>query len=397
MWRTRELTLALCVGLTLSLVACGGETPEAGNEERPELAELGGKADVPSWLRHIPAEFNCTTAVRGRFTPWDSAHLYSFPGTQGTATTFAFEGTYAPSAGVGLAVYDAETGKRLASTRVRNANKATLAYTPEKEGKLLVAAYSLRAWTWGNYTLTASCAATSCASNDECAKGQFCAFKSGCGLDGTKGTCTVHPDACIALYKPVCGCDNRTHSNGCMAASAGVSVQHDGACLAIQVTGAVQKVGQPFPASLTNTSSETIYLGGCSAFDWQKQEGKTWVSTGPDRICVWEGLAQPVKPGTTFNQTMFPKAAGTYRLVGEYGLGCVADQPLSRAKCTSFRTAVSAHFTVAATCDFTADPSKSYVGKSKEECARIRFFCTADSTYFSDDCGCGCQKLVAPK
>ncbi|AUX48047.1 hypothetical protein SOCE26_095730 [Sorangium cellulosum] len=33
-----------------------------------------------------------------------------------------------------------------------------------------------------------------------------------------------------------------------------------------------------------------------------------------------------------------------------------------------------------------------YVGKSQDECARIRFICEPGWTYFSDDCGCGCTK-----
>lgn len=42
-------------------------------------------------------------------------------------------------------------------------------------------------------------------------------------------------------------------------------------------------------------------------------------------------------------------------------------------------------------CNF-ADPDRKYVGKSPEECSRIRFVCEADSEYFADECGCGCKK-----
>ncbi|WP_437674607.1 hypothetical protein [Sorangium sp. So ce131] len=35
-----------------------------------------------------------------------------------------------------------------------------------------------------------------------------------------------------------------------------------------------------------------------------------------------------------------------------------------------------------------------YVGKSADECARIRFVCEPGWTYFSDDCGCGCTKQL---
>jgi hypothetical protein len=66
----------------------------------------------------------------------------------------------------------------------------------------------------------------------QCDDGLFCAFPSAtrCGSGDQVGTCAERPDACITLYKPVCGCDGQTYSNSCAAASAGVSVLHDGEC-----------------------------------------------------------------------------------------------------------------------------------------------------------------------
>jgi hypothetical protein len=65
-----------------------------------------------------------------------------------------------------------------------------------------------------------------------CAKGEYCAFdtKAQCGAGDMTGTCATKPQMCMQLYKPVCGCDDKTYSNSCMAANAGVSVLHDGAC-----------------------------------------------------------------------------------------------------------------------------------------------------------------------
>jgi hypothetical protein len=76
---------------------------------------------------------------------------------------------------------------------------------------------------------------TGCKSNTDCAKNEFCFFKSGCGKLGA-GACKVRPQACAMYYSPVCGCDGKTYGNECEAEAAGVSVSAAGACVPNQST-----------------------------------------------------------------------------------------------------------------------------------------------------------------
>ncbi len=79
-------------------------------------------------------------------------------------------------------------------------------------------------------TGAASAQSWSCLSNGFCPPGYFC--KKADGNCGGVGSCTPIPEYCIALYDPVCGCDGRTYSNGCVAGMKGVSVAHKGPCAA---------------------------------------------------------------------------------------------------------------------------------------------------------------------
>lgn len=68
---------------------------------------------------------------------------------------------------------------------------------------------------------------------DTCAADEFCFFTPAamCGFADATGVCEPRPQVCTANYDPVCGCDQQTYSNTCVAALSGVGVLYDGPCL----------------------------------------------------------------------------------------------------------------------------------------------------------------------
>ncbi len=68
-----------------------------------------------------------------------------------------------------------------------------------------------------------------------CAKGSYCSVAP--GVCGGAGQCAPIPSGCLTVVQPVCGCDGKTYSNACAAATAGVAVASDGECKTTKTCG----------------------------------------------------------------------------------------------------------------------------------------------------------------
>jgi hypothetical protein len=85
-----------------------------------------------------------------------------------------------------------------------------------------------------------------CSTNSDCSAGRYCRFVP--GSCGAPGKCTVRPSRCTMIYQPVCGCDGLTYGSSCVAAGAGVSIDHNSLCGVGDFCGGIAAI--PCPAGL---------------------------------------------------------------------------------------------------------------------------------------------------
>ena len=65
----------------------------------------------------------------------------------------------------------------------------------------------------------------------QCDYGLWCDLRAGkCGAPDIDGKCIKVPTACTRIFKPVCGCDNKTYGNDCDRQAAKVQKSHNGKC-----------------------------------------------------------------------------------------------------------------------------------------------------------------------
>jgi hypothetical protein len=114
----------------------------------------------------------------------------------------------------------------------------------------------------------------------ECPEGTFCqrTISAACGMSDAPGTCAAPPTECIDQDSPVCGCDDETYSNACIAASMRMSVKHLGEC------------GAPTePDCLLDTVTCRAAPPECEDFHVPTQEGACYGPCVPIEACVCQG------------------------------------------------------------------------------------------------------------
>jgi hypothetical protein len=139
------------------------------------------------------------------------------------------------------------------------------------------------------------------------------------------------------------GSGGRTGSGGSLATggrgdggttlTGGSGGSQNGVTLTARYDGTLQATWQ-------NQTSQSIFVSGCGTVSWSRLEATGWVNYGPFVLCDTEGVGIEVSAGSSFIVPYTkPRpgtwtVAGTYRLEGDYSVGCTAGLPLSEAGCS---------------------------------------------------------------
>jgi hypothetical protein len=221
--------------LPLLLIACG-EKPA------PFVPEyLDGKDDSA----HAPASVvDLTDSATASFTSKSQYRAFRFSGEKGQRVSIFVDGLKDLDTVVYLyRANDNPTGRALKwnddtldDSWTQNPLSSSIVNFTLPETR----SYAIVATTYDGSTGKANVSLKSagCSTNSDCASDQYCATTNQPASPGMacggNGTCTTRPQVCIEIFQPVCGCDGKTWSNSCVAASNGTSVASAGPCGANQ-------------------------------------------------------------------------------------------------------------------------------------------------------------------
>ncbi len=85
--------------------------------------------------------------------------------------------------------------------------------------------------------------------------------------------------------------------------------------------------------TLQNNGEEAVFLAGCSPIFISSQTDTGW-SAAPLVVCFWEGYAQKLEAGRSFQERV-PAAhfVGVHKFVAAVYAGCLENEPISTGKC----------------------------------------------------------------
>ncbi|MBK9000997.1 MAG: hypothetical protein IPM35_35190 [Myxococcales bacterium] len=437
--------LVLGFGLSLSLLAGCAATTEAPDEAEPTSA-LGDETHWAGGWRYYDWDFGCQTGSLKNFVvPKSRRHVYSFSASAGTETTFTLTASWPKQLGAFLMVMNAKG--QLVDWTYSTTSEASLSVQLAAAGDYWLFASPVwyeKVKTAYAYTLSASCS-KECSADADCGAGKTCVvpqcFKAPCKA----GVCVDAP--LCAEYTTSDGRYYAKNFPGSDAAAAKEWVTLDpevsssgvnpGTCESLnsKVCPSTDPAVCGVPIA---TDKEATYANLCefqkvvraAAGATGESKGKYWAGACPDGYCAVGWLSPPdVNSPTVYVKNFTSKGEAESWLGSSFSnlssseirnghcddpvacitlykpvCGVIKSEPQKTySNSCGFQGAVMAdagssgeskgYYTDGAckpACDYT-DPKKTWMAQSAEKCALIKYFCTAPTVPFSNECGCGCQ------